>query len=395
MTALAFRHATTLSLDRVSNDNDAEKRNPLSPVYIEVALISATVTGVLSILVIHGGFLVANYLPGVVRAEVSREQLSTKLPAWSAASLDPWEVQNPGEASETLKVNYDSDKDEDIHLRQVDRDVEGASMQGGNYRFMEASEVFLVMGDFRASSLAFADLERANLRESKLDGADLTGADLRGADLRFAADVRQQQMLDENSGSYKALTPGTCVTPTFTTRSGADGEMVYSSVEPQKNPGTKPKLGEKVSETLRIFFKVPPGELLYDSSHPDQNRITLKSSLLADAHLEDSFLAGANLAGACLASAWLNRAVLSKVCFNDADLKGAHLNGAHLEGADLTNADLSGADLSGADLTGTVNLLLAKNWSARQLCAAKLDSSVQDQLKCQQSSNSPIRQAQR
>ena len=121
-------------------------------------------------------------------------------------------------------------------------------------------------------------------------------------------------------------------------------------------------------------------------SNASLHRANLSSADLSGAILTSADFSGANLSSAVLAIANLSNAKFSGANLTDAKLIFAHISGAYFSRTNLTSADFNNADLSNAyfsdanfsdaNLTEAnlteANLTEAKNWTEKQLAAAKL-----------------------
>lgn len=234
--------------------------------------------------------------------------------------------------------------------------VDGARLNGANFRYAQAYRAFLAnahllhanlqgaflsQADLRSaemgqSNLKYAVLDQAQMNHVNLDRATLTGANLSRADLRNA------------NLSYAAMGGAALVDAHL------DSATLYGA---RLNQAT----------LIRTNFE----------------KADLRESHLEGANLEHVDMQGAYLWSAKLMGASLTNADLQKAILVDADLHGADLRWAHLDGTVLTGADLTGAYLDGADLRSAVG------FGANQICAAKsrhgllLDDAMQMQVGAQ------------
>ena len=234
--------------------------------------------------------------------------------------------------------------------------VEGARLNGVNFRYVQAYRAFMV---------------NAHLLHSNLQGAFLSQADLRGADL--GQSNLNYTVLDQAQMNHVNLDRATLEGANLSRADLRAANLSYAAmdnanlVDARLNGATL--YGAKLlwATLIRTNFE-----------NADLREAQLEGADLEHVDMQGAYLWSAKLMGARLANAQLGKAI-----FVNADLHGADLRWAHLSETVLTGADLTGAYLDGADLRGAVG------FGANQICSAKsrhgllLDDAMQLQVTAQ------------
>lgn len=236
------------------------------------------------------------------------------------------------------------------------RNVDGARLNGVNFRYAQAYRAFMV---------------NAHLLHSNLQGAFLSQADLRGADL--GQSNLNYTVLDQAQMNHVNLDRATLEGANLSRADLRAANLSYAAmdnanlVDARLNGATL--YGAKLlwATLIRTNFE-----------NADLREAQLEGANLEHVDMQGAYLWSAKLMGARLANAQLGKAI-----FVNADLHGADLRWAHLSETVLTGADLTAAYLDGADLRGAVG------FGANQICSAKsrhgllLDDAMQLQVTAQ------------
>ncbi len=231
--------------------------------------------------------------------------------------------------------------------------VNGAPLNGANFRYAQAYRAFLVN----------AHLLHANLQGAFLSQADLRGAEMGQSNLKYA-------ILDQAQMNHANLDRATLTGANLSRADLRSANLSYAVM------GGAALVDARLDSATLYGARLMQATLI----RTDFEKADLRESHLEAANLEHVDMQGAYLWSAKLMGASLTNADLQKAIFVDADLHGADLRWAHLDGTVLTGADLTGAYLDGADLRGAVG------FGANQICSAKsrhgvlLDDAMQMQV---------------